>query len=224
MHYRKSKKILFYFFLFLLIGTLNNKDLIGNNFAKLDKISVIGLNEKENIKIVETISSLNVTNLFFLKKKQIDKILDSNSLVEDYYVSKQYPSRLIIKINKTKFLAQIKKEGENFLLGSNGKLIKTNDIRKDIPVIFGNFDNKSFFDLKKIIDQTNFDFNQIKNLFFFKSGRWDIETNKGLLIKLPRENIKKSFILIKNFQKIKKKDKIYKIDLRQKNQLIINEK
>ena len=36
----------------------------------------------------------------------------------------------------------------------------------------------------------NFEFNEIKNLFYFKSGRWDIETHSGLKIKLPKNNIK----------------------------------
>ena len=91
------------------------------------------------------------------------------------------------------------------------------------PFIFGDFKIKNFFELKKAIDHTNFDYLSIKNLFFFKSGRWDIETKDGLLIKLPNENIQNSlelflFFLIKNNHK-----KIKKIDLRQHNQIIVNE-
>ena len=48
----------------------------------------------------------------------------------------------------------------------------------------------NFFELKKIIDNSNFKFKEIKNLFFFPSGRWDIETHNGVLIKLPKNNIK----------------------------------
>ena len=35
MHQQKNKKILLYFFLFLIIGTLNNKNLNNLNFLKI---------------------------------------------------------------------------------------------------------------------------------------------------------------------------------------------
>ena len=34
--------------------------------------------------------------------------------------------------------------------------------------------------IEKKIDETNFNFDEIKNLLYFKSGRWDIETYSGL--------------------------------------------
>ena len=109
-----------------------------------------------------------------------------------------------------------------FFLGSNGKLIKSNKIEKDVSFIFGDFRIENVFQLKKVISKSNFNYNKIENLFFFKSGRWDIEIESGPLIKLPKENIQKSLelsqkILDKNDKKIKI------IDLRQYNQVIINE-
>ena len=222
MLYRKSKKILIYFFLFLLIGTLNNKNLSNFDLMRLDKIIVNGLDEKNNFEINKTINSLNEKNLFFLNKLQIEDVINSNNLVEKFYVFKHYPSTLIIKIDKTKFLAQIKNDHGNFFLGSNGKLIKSSKAERDVPFIFGKFENKNFFELKKAIDETNFEYTKIKNLFFFKSGRWDIETKNGVLIRLPEDNVKKSLELINIFFIKQKEEKIYKIDLRQKNQIIIN--
>ena len=58
--------------------------------------------------------------------------------------------------------------------------------------IFGEFKVSNFFKLKKAMDEINFNFEDIKNLYFFQSGRWDIETNSGILIKLPKEKIKDS--------------------------------
>ena len=89
-------------------------------------------------------------------------------------------------------------------------------------MIFGNFENKNFFELKKIIDDSTFDYNQIKNLFFFPSGRWDIETISGLLIKLPKNNIKLSLERSMKFLGSNHEKKINKIDLRQQNQIIID--
>ena len=223
MHQRKSKKILLYFFLFLIIGSLNNKNLINRNFTEINKISVKGLDKKNNQKLEEDLNYLKLTNIYFLKKQKIIETINSNNLVESYFVYKNYPSTIEIKIDKTEFLAQIKKDNKIFLFGSNGKLIKSEDIKNDIPFIFGDFSAKSFFKLKNIIDNSNLEYNEIENFFYFKSGRWDIETINGLLIKLPKKNVKKSFKLLNNIIKNDEKNKITKIDLRQLNQIIIDE-
>ena len=221
MPQNKSKKILLYFFLFLIIGTLNNKNLNNPNLSKISKINVEGLSEVKNTEVINSLNFLKINNLFFLDKIKVQKTLNSNNLIQKYTVYKKYPSTLNIKIEKTKFLAQIKNDKGSFFLGSNGRLIKTNDLREDIPFIFGNFKIENFLLFKKEIDDSELDFNSIKNLFFFKSGRWDIETESGLLIKLPKENIQQSLELSQKI--LNKNDKKIKIiDLRQHKQVIIN--
>ena len=223
MQKQKNKKIWIYFFLFLAIGSLNNKNFKEFNFKNIDKIRITGLEGNNKFELLENLDFLKINNLFFLNKENIIEIIRSNDLVENYSVFKTYPSTLKIKIDKTKFLAKVKKKGKSYFLGSNGRLIAAEDIGQEIPFIFGNFENKNFFELKKAIDQSNFDYSEIKNLFFFKSGRWDIETNSGLLIKLPKNNIKKSLDLFFMFL-IENNDKTIKqIDLRQLNQIIVNE-
>ena len=223
MHLRKSKKILIYFFLFLIIGSLNNKNLIKINFAKVNEISVKGLDDKNNLELMENLKFLKLNNLFFLKKKDITDIINSNNLVENYSVYKKYPSTINIEIDKAKFLAQLKKDNKLYLLGSNGRLIEKTNYKDNIPFIFGDFSNKNFFELKDVIDKSSFDYGDIKNFFFFKSGRWDIETKNGSLIKLPKDNLKKSFQFLNSILNQDKEKKIIKIDLRQYNQIIIYE-
>ena len=80
-----------------------------------------------------------------------------------------------------------------------------------------------FLKLKAYIYNSEFNFDQIKNLYFFKSKRWDIETKDGLIIKLPLNQIE---ISLNNLSKIIiseefKNKKV--IDLRQKNQVILND-
>ncbi len=222
MHQSKSKKIFIYFFLFIIIGTFNNKNLNKINLINIDNIKVTGLNEKNNSDLIKNFDFLKIDNLFFLKEAEINEIVNSHSLVEEYSVFKKYPSTLNIEIKKTEFLAQIKKNEEIFFLGSNGKLTEINEFRKDLPFIFGNFENKNFFELRKAIEEANFDYDKIKNLFFFKSGRWDIETKSGLLIKLPKSEISRSLNLLIVFLDQNKKQNIKEIDLRQLNQIILN--
>ena len=219
---QKNKKIILYLFLFIIIGTLNNRNLRNEIFLKDININVTGLDEISNTELINNLNLLEMNNLFFLDEKKIKKILNSNNLIEKSFIFKKYPSTLDIKVYKTIFLAQLKKKDDIFFLGSNGRLIKSNKIEKDIPFIFGDFTIENFFQLKKAITKSNFNFNKIKKFFFFKSGRWDIEIESGLLIKLPKENIQQSLELSqKILNKNNKKIKI--IDLRQHKQVIINE-
>ena len=94
---------------------------------------------------------------------------------------------------------------------------------KNLPFIYGEFDIDKFFEIKEDIDQSNFKLSQVKNLFFFPSGRWDIETHQGILIKLPIFKVKESLNLY--LELLNKDDfkNIKIIDLRQNNQVITNE-
>ena len=102
-------------------------------------------------------------------------------------------------------------------------MIKSVQVDKNIPQIFGNFEIQNFFDLKDKIDNSRFDYNIIKKLFFFKSGRWDIEIENGILIKLPKDNLKDSLQLASNILSDDNHKKFKLIDLRQKKQIVLNE-
>ena len=75
-----------------------------------------------------------------------------------------------------------------------------------------------------MIDESNLNYFELKNLFFFKSGRWDVETNSGILIKLPKQGVKKALELYKYVLRKEEFKNIKEIDLRQSNQIIINGK
>ena len=219
----KNRKIFLYIFLLLFIGTINNKNLDKSLAMNISEIVVTGLEKKDSLDLVNNLKFLEVKNLFFLKPNEIKKIVEDNNLVERYKIFKEYPSRLIIEIKKTDFLAQTRRDGNFFFLGSNGAFIKTSTKQKNIPFIFGDFKNSNFFELKRIIDDSTFKFNEIKNLFFFKSGRWDIETSEGLMIRLPKDNLEDAIKLLIDFLD-QGNENINTIDLRQKNQIVIDEK
>ena len=219
----KSKKILVYIFLFFIIGTLNNKDLKKIKSKKTNQINVSGLSEEKNFEVLESLNVYKFYNLFFLKKIKIDQLINSYNHIENYSVFKKYPSSLIVKLSETNYLAYTNQNGKNFYIGSNGKLIEAFDKNKRLPNIFGDFDLSKFFKLKKTIDQSNYDFNNIKNLFYFPSGRWDIETYSGVLIKLPKNEFKESLNLSFDILNDKNFKDIRIIDVRPKNQMIINE-
>jgi len=222
MHLRTNKKILIYVFLFVLLGTLNNKYLSKIKFPNINHINVTGLSNEENQKIVESLNFFKLKNLYIIKENEVKKILQENNLIEKYTIFKKYPSSINIEVDKVKFLARVIKNGKSFYLGSNGKLIEYKKFEIELPFIFGDFRNKEFFDLLNIFNDVKFDYSKIKKLFFFNSGRWDIETHSGVLIKLPNNRIKESFELSLNILNNEKFNQIKIIDVRQENQVVID--
>ena len=129
-----------------------------------------------------------------------------------------------IFIKKTKILAQTKRNGFDYFIGSNGKLIRNNNLETDLPFIFGDLSLNEFLNFKNEIDKSKFDFKNITKLFYFKSKRWDIETSKGYLIKLSKDNVEKDLnLFVRLSDQNKFKNKLI-IDFRQKDQIILNEK
>ena len=218
----KSKKILIYIFLFIIITTFNNKNFNNINFGNINNILVKGLEGSENFQLIENLNFIKSENILFLNRVRIKDVIEKNTLVEDYSVFRLYPSSLNIIINKTNFLAVTEKDGNIFLLGSNGKMTLSDEINHNLPFIFGDFNIENFFELKKAMYETKFNFDEVKNLYFFKSGRWDVETKYGLLIKLPKKDLKNSLKYLINFLKTENLNKIKEIDLRQHKQIIIN--
>ena len=217
-----NKKILSYFFLFFILGTFNNKHLNNFEFPKINSIEIYGL-LSDNYNFKKKLEFLKLKNIFLIDELQIKELLNSNNLIQEYKVFKKYPSSLEIEIIETQFLALTVNDGKNFFVGSNGKLIETKDIKKDLPFIFGDFDMNNFLNLKKIIDKSDLEFQEIKNLYFFPSGRWDIETFSEILIKLPSERLKESLDISLDILFDEKFSNIKLIDVRQKNQVIVNE-
>ena len=191
-------------------------------FPKINRINISEF-ETHNNNFLEKLEILKLNNLFLLKKSQIEELFDTNNLIEEYKIFKKYPSSLEVEIIKTKFLALLNIDGKTFFVGSNGRLIETKNNLKDLPYIFGNLDMNNFLRLKKIIDNSKLEFKEIKNLYFFPSGRWDLELSSGILIKLPNEKLKESLDLSLNLLNNEKFVNVKLIDVRQKKQVIVNE-
>ena len=217
-----NKKIIFYISLVIILGTFNNKNLKNFDLPKIDIVNIEGkeFDDDEFLKITNLIKS---NNLLSIQKSQIKEILNSNNLIEEYEVFKRYPSSLEIKIEKTNFLASTNINGKNYLVGSNGKFINTKDYSQNLPFIFGNFETEKFLEFKNIILQTDFEYNNIKNLYYFPSGRWDIEMISGVLIKLPITGIRESLNLSIDLLDDIEFSHIKILDIRQKNQIVIND-
>ncbi len=223
MHQQKSKQILIYFFLLLLFSSITSTKLQITQFLHLNKILVSGLDEKDNRELIKKINSLKFKNIFFLNENQIKSILEINSLIENYKIFKIYPSTLDIKINKTKFLAKINQNGKILFIGSNGKFSDEISANQELPFIFGKPKIQEFLNFKKIIDESKFSYQEIKNFYFFPSKRWDIELNGNIIVKLPMNNLKGSLDHVFKFLANKDLKNNLTLDARIEGQIILND-
>ena len=209
--------------MFLLLGSINNIKFNQKEFNTIKKIELSGLSNVEKDLILKEIYNLNLKNIFFLNGREITRILSSNTLIENFEIYKKYPSTLLIEIQKTNFLAKINKDGKTYIVGSNGKLTKDRSSQNKLPYIFGNPDIKQFLNLKKIIDESKISYDQIQNLYFFKSKRWDLELKDNVILKLSKYNLKNSLDNTFEILKDSKFQNTKIIDSRIKDQIIIND-
>ena len=219
----KKQKLFIYLFFLLLLTTFNNLSLSNSEYLKLkiNQIKVSGLNSENNFKISEEFNKLVYQkNIFFISKDHFINILEKNNLIHSFKVTKIYPNFIEVQIKKTELLAVTDRNNKKFFIGSNGKLINFESYNKSLPYVFGKIKIKDFIELKKIIAKSKFNFEEITELYFFPSGRWDIQNNKGILIKLPETNLLKALNLAYHItiNEIFRNDKV--IDLRIYNHVI----
>ena len=192
---RKSKKIFIYIFFFVFLGTINNHTILNSNSFKIKDFQIIGLENNYKKELKNNLLTSTRFNIFFVNKDYFKSILNSNSLIETFQVFKIYPSSLRVEIKKTKFLARLNINGDIFLIGSNGKFTKDFFLSDSeiLPFIFGNPKAEEFLKIYSIINKSDFKYENVKNLFFYKSGRIDLELKDNILIKLPLENLENVF-------------------------------
>ena len=78
MHQRKSKKILIYFFLLCLLGSINNIDFNKLKLQNIIDIKVLGLENNNNLALLESIKNLKLDNIFFIDNKDLKNLINSN--------------------------------------------------------------------------------------------------------------------------------------------------
>ena len=221
-----KKRYLIYVFLFLILSTFNNLNFTKFDFFKVKKIEVISSNNVKETEIIndlkKRLSVFKNQNIFFIKRDLAQTAIFKNKWIAEFSIQRIYPSQLTVIFEKVVPIANIIVENNLYFVGSNFKLIKIKNLNKNLPNIFGKPKMLNLSIFINQIDKSNFNYNDISEFYYLKSGRWDIKTNKNVLIKLPKENVLESldlaYELINNENFLIKK----KINLTVKNQLIVN--
>ena len=195
MHLEEGKKNKIFFFIFLLVffSSINNKLFLEkkDSLLKINEIKINGLTDKEKIKLTQEFKSIFLENILLIRQKNFANVLNKNNLIQSFSVKKKYPNSILINIKKANFLAITNINNKKYFVGSNGKLIdygSINNHEKKLPFIFGKVDYSDFIYFKKIVDKSEFNYENITSLYHFPNNRWDIKTKNGILIKLPEKN------------------------------------
>ena len=221
----KKKNIIFLFLILFFLSSFNNQMFIEKKklFYNLKSIEVTGLDSLINQEIEQNLNFLKNSNIFFINKEIFKDQIDKYNFIESYNIYKIYPSKIILQLKQAEFLAYTIINNETFFVGSNGKFISIEKFSnyKDLPVIFGKFTAKKFINFKEAIYKSDLNYNNIKEIFFYPSGRIDIKNKDNILIKLPMKNLKKSLIIANKIINNKNFNNNI-IDLRITNQIILS--
>lgn len=221
----KRKYFLFLFLTLFFLSSINSQLFIEKkqSLYNLKSIEVIGLDKSLNIEIEQNLNFLINTNIFFINKQILNNQISKYNFIENYSIFKFYPSKIILKLKHTDLLARTIKNNEIFLIGSNSKFINVKKFNNFhyLPIVFGKFTAEEFILFKKILNRSDLNYKDIKEIFFYPSGRVDIKTIDNFIIKFPTKNIEEAMNIA---NKIIKNEKFNNnmIDLRVPNQIILS--
>jgi|TARA_B100000780_G_C21115083_1_gene451042 cell division septal protein FtsQ len=209
------------FFIIFTTYNFNEKKQNSSIIFPIQKIAIEDTLAVDSVKLKTELDFLRNTSLFFLKEKEIIKVVDRYDFISSILIRKKYPNTLKILILENIPVATEISGKKRYYLTKEGKKISYIDLKafENLPVIFGNHKNFSIFfnQLKK----SNFKTDKIKAFYYFDVGRWDIVLKDNRTIKLPEikyENILKKIDLILNDSNFSK----YKVfDYRIRDQLIL---
>jgi len=220
-----KKKIYFYLISFLFLSTISNNHYV-NGFKKNFLINKIDIQiDRTYLKkiISQNAKFLLNNNIFSINSEILKNKFNKLNYLENIEIKKKYPSTIIIKANKTEYLAETFIEGKNYFVGRNGKFISAeyHDHKNSLPMIFGTFKIKDFLKLQSDLNRNNINLKKIKKYYYHKNKRWDLYLDKEIILMLPSNNLSDAIKIFKKYNlnnEIKIKTTI---DLRIPNRIII---
>ena len=90
----KKYNVVFYIIILFIVSSINNNYLIENqnSYFKIKNIQVEGLEVSQNLKIKKKLNFLVGKNIFNLDVEKLETKLNSFKYIENYKVSKLFPS------------------------------------------------------------------------------------------------------------------------------------
>ena len=226
---RKFYSILLLLITFVFLTTYNPSEIEffsnkNNSIFNIKNIKILNNNRIKESDIESNLSKIYGRNIFFIKTKDIKNVIKNIYFLDTVEVKKSYPNTLIIKIFETEPIAILFKNNEYFLIDDASNLIpikKNSATSYDYPNIFGKDSEKHFLNFFNLLKESNFPTSRIKNYYYFQIGRWDLQLESALLIKLPNDKTKSA--VEKSIKLLNQKDftNYEVIDLRINDRIIV---
>ena len=221
MHLKTNKRFnyLFYITLIIILSSTNNYNFYNKKLFKIKNLEVTGFSKEKNMILKKEIKNILIKNIIFIKKNYFKNLIDRND-IKELKVKKIYPNKISITLIPAKPICIIEINHNIVLLGDNGKLLDAKIERDNLPIVSGSSNINDIFKLINLLMSSKYDYQKIKSIIFFKSGRFDLEKKNGTIIRFP---IKYSEQIINHSFKLLKDERFANskiIDLRIKNKVI----
>ena len=182
-----------------------------NTFFKIEKIIISNNLLVNKDDILSKIDKIYGKNIFLIEREDIEESLQNINFLKKIEVKKKYPNVINVKIFETKPIGILIKNKIKYLVDSSSNLIETKEKMNfdELPNIIGNGAEKNIVNFFEQLEINKFPTDDIKNFYYFKIGRWDLELSDNRVIKLPHNAdnsiIKKTINLLnrKDFQNYK---------------------
>ena len=186
MHLKTDRKLnfFFYFSLIIILTSTNNYNLDNRHGFKVESVEVKGFSDEKNKMIIDKIENIKGKNIFFLRKDYFSKYIERND-TKSLNVKKIYPNKLSLNFIPAKPLCIIIFKNNRIILGDNKKELNLKIKDKNLPTVHGSNDINKIFEVVNLLKSSELDFNNIKNINFFKSERFDIVFKNEVIIKFP---------------------------------------
>jgi len=212
----------------LFLTTFNPKELNhtvkkNDDFFKIKSVEIRNNLLIKETEIIQKLGNVYKKNIFLLKKQDIEEPLRDINFFEKIEVKKKYPDKIVIKIFETVPLAILFKNKTKYFLDSSSNLIFFDKeiYNEQLPSIFGEGAEKKFIYFFNKLKENNFPHDKIRNFYYFKIGRWDIELAEKKVIKFPSSNENKA--INKSIELLHDEDfeKYSMIDLRVDGKIVV---
>ena len=194
-----------------------------NTFFKIEKIIISNNLLVNRDDILLKLDKIYGKNIFLIEREDIEESLQNVNFLKKIEVKKKYPNVINVKIFETKPIGILFKDKTQYLIDSSSNLIETKKKMNfdELPNIIGDGAEKNIVNFFEQLEINKFPTDDIKNFYYFKIGRWDLELSDNRVIKLPH-NVDNN-IIKKTVDLLNRKDfKNYKvIDLRIDGKIIV---
>lgn len=172
---------------------------VGKIRIRLDKNSVLDANELKSIVNIVSGKKVNKATM----KQMINELESHNSIIDNVYIRKTFVNGDIdVFVKEKNIIAVVLPENCNSLLDNgcskklltyDNKVIPYHKMKnaENILEISGTVGDVNVAEIIELLKKNNF-YDNVRSIYFYTSGRFDIKLNNDLVVRLPRQNWKKA--------------------------------